>query len=103
MALRNEGDSFDWFFVALVELKLGQKTKAREWYDRAVERFIQTAPQDTELYQFQVEAAQELGLPKPEAPAVAANGPLPRSLQPGSIPRPLRRRSAEEPLKRRHE
>ena len=70
MALRNEGDSFDWFFVALVELKLGQKAEARQWYDRAVEWFHQSAPLDAELYRFQVEAAQELGLPKPEAPAI---------------------------------
>ena len=87
----------------LVELKLGQKAKAHEWYERAVERFQRSAPLDAELYRFQVEAAQELGLPRPGPPEVGANGPLPRSLQPGTIPRPLRRRNAEESLKLRQE
>ena len=100
MALRREGDSFDWFFLALVELKLGRKAVARHWYDRAVEWYRRSAPGDGELYRFQVEAAQELGLSKPEAPAfVPVNGAIPKSLNPGSIRQLMRRRMAEESLK----
>jgi Tetratricopeptide repeat len=68
MQLRNEGDSFDWFFLALVQLKLGHRDLALEWYARAVGWFHQSLPNDRELYRFQVEAAQELGLPKPAPP-----------------------------------
>jgi tetratricopeptide (TPR) repeat protein len=90
MALRSNGDSFDWFFVALVELKLGRATEARGWYDRAVESFQRSAPLDQELYRFQVEAAQELGLPKPVAPALSPKRGLP-SAQISPIRGPARR------------
>src|SRR5262249_38530501 len=36
MELRQGGDSNDWFFLAMAHWQLGQKDKAREWYDRAV-------------------------------------------------------------------
>jgi len=65
MELRNEGDSSDWFFLALVELKLGHREQALAWYDRAVAWFHQSNPNDHELYRFHVEAAQELGLSEP--------------------------------------
>ena len=35
MELRNEGDSFDWFFLAMIHAHLGRKERAREWYDKA--------------------------------------------------------------------
>ncbi len=103
MALRgHEGDSFDWFFLALVELKMGQAKAARAWYDRAIEWYRQRAPLDNELYRFQTEAALALGLPKPEAPALASEfGPIPPSLRPGSVHRIVRRKSAEAALKPR--
>ena len=66
MALRNGGDGFDWLFVALVELKLGRKEKAREWYDKAAATFRQFGRGDRDLYRICVEAAHELGLPEPE-------------------------------------
>jgi len=62
--LRDEGDSFDWFFLALVHLKQGRKEQARDWYDKAVRWYQQHLPYNRELYRFQVEAAHELGLPK---------------------------------------
>jgi tetratricopeptide (TPR) repeat protein len=98
MALRREGDSFDWFFLALVELKLGQKAEARRWYDKAVEWFQQSAPRNPELYRFQVEAAEELGLPRPEASELASANAVPPNLQPASIHRLLRRKNAEASL-----
>jgi tetratricopeptide (TPR) repeat protein len=102
MALRRNADSFDWFFLSLVELKMGKAAEARRWYDQAVEWFSQSSPQNEELYRFQVEAALELGLPKPEAPAVAS-GPrlVPRSQQPRSIHRLMRGKSSEAGVNKR--
>jgi tetratricopeptide (TPR) repeat protein len=76
MELRNEGDSYDWFFLASIHYKLGHKDRAREWYDRAVERLRQieqtaygsVADQLDELYRFEVETAGVLGLSKPAPP-----------------------------------
>jgi hypothetical protein len=99
MRLRNDGDCFDWYFVALVELKQGKPIDARRWYDKAVAQFQQSAPQDDELYRFQVEAATELGLAVPEPPRIApksANAMPSRVMMPGSIRRMVRRRSAED-------
>jgi tetratricopeptide (TPR) repeat protein len=103
MQLNNGGDSFDWFFLALVELKLGHREKALEWYDRAVEWFRGFQPEDRELYRFQVEAARELGLPKP------ASSPPPASARKSagtifplgspSLPRRLRLRIPDPALR----
>jgi len=73
MELRGDGDSFDWFFLALIHFKLGHKERARDWYDRAKGRFQQveqfgtslSVSQVDELYRFEVEAAEMMGLPKP--------------------------------------
>ena len=37
MELRDEGDSIDWFFLAMIHQRLGRKERAREWYDKAVQ------------------------------------------------------------------
>jgi tetratricopeptide (TPR) repeat protein len=65
MELRGNGDSFDWFFLAMIDLKQGRKQEARDLYAKAVRWYQESAPNDGELYRFQVEAARELGLPKP--------------------------------------
>jgi tetratricopeptide (TPR) repeat protein len=67
--LRHDGDSFDWFFLAMIHARLGHKERAHEWYTRASQWFQQNRPGDEELYRFQVEAAACLGLGKPEPPA----------------------------------
>ncbi len=98
MAIRSGGDSFDWFFLALVEMKRGKPADARDWYDRAVAWYRQRAPRNEELYRFQVESALALGLPKPETPAaVTIAGPsvVPPPLYPGSPHRLLRRRAPD--------
>jgi tetratricopeptide (TPR) repeat protein len=80
MNLRNGGDSFDWFFLALVQLKLGHGDLALQWYEKAVAWFHETQPNDRELYRFQLEAARELKLPQPAPPPPSASlkrGPLP--------------------------
>jgi tetratricopeptide (TPR) repeat protein len=66
------GDSFDWFFLAMIDQKQGRKEKAREWYDKGVNWYhSRRIPNEDELYRFQVEAAEVLGLPKP-APRTGA-------------------------------
>jgi tetratricopeptide (TPR) repeat protein len=69
MDLRRGGDSFDWFFLGLVELKLGDREQALAWHEKAVARFHGTVPADRELYRFHVEAAEALELPRPAPPA----------------------------------
>jgi len=77
----SEGDSFDWFFMALVELRLGNREQALEWYEKAVEWFHKESPNDRELYRFHVEAAQELGLKEPtRPPASTRQAPPPNFL-----------------------
>jgi hypothetical protein len=99
MELRSQGDSFDWFFLALIELKLGHKDLAADWYEKAVVWFHQTRPEDRELYRFQTEAAEALGLPKPALPPRApAAGRMPSAAFPidsSDLPRRLRSRAAE--------
>ena len=58
MELRNGGDSFDWFFVAMANRQLGNQNEARKWYDKAVKRMFL----NEELWRFRVEAASLLGI-----------------------------------------
>jgi hypothetical protein len=62
MALGNGGDSFDWFFRAMASWQLGERDKARVWYEQAVRWMQQKAPDDRELRRFRTEAASLLGL-----------------------------------------
>ena len=62
MELRKGGDSNDWFFLAMAHWKLGQKEKAREWYNRAIEWMDKNQPKNEELRRFRTEAAELLGL-----------------------------------------
>ena len=62
MKLRKGGDSFDWFFLAMAQWKLGEKDKARELYERAVRWMDKNKPKDEELRRFRSEAAELLGV-----------------------------------------
>ncbi|HEV3298221.1 MAG TPA: protein kinase [Planctomycetaceae bacterium] len=57
MELRNGGDSFDWFFVAMANRQVGNQQEARKWYDKAVKRMFL----NEELWRFRAEAASLLG------------------------------------------
>src|SRR5262249_49541853 len=57
MALSKGGDSFDWFFLAMASWRLGEKDKAREWYDRAMQWMDKNQPKNEELGRFRAEAA----------------------------------------------
>jgi tetratricopeptide (TPR) repeat protein len=52
MRLRDGGDSFDWFFVAMTHWHLGDRAKARLWFDRAVQWMDRHKPQHHELRRF---------------------------------------------------
>jgi tetratricopeptide (TPR) repeat protein len=63
--LRNGGDSFDFFFLAMAHWQLDEKDKARDWYARAVAWMDKNQPQNEELKRFRAETEQLLGIPKP--------------------------------------
>ena len=65
MQRRAGGDGFDWFFLAMAHLQLGDKEQARKWYDQAVEWLKKNKRKDEELKRFRAEAAQLLGLSDP--------------------------------------
>jgi tetratricopeptide (TPR) repeat protein len=56
MRLRDGGDSFDWFFLAMAHWRLGDRAKARLWFDRAVQWTDKHRPQHPELRRFRTEA-----------------------------------------------
>ncbi|HMC10392.1 MAG TPA: tetratricopeptide repeat protein, partial [Pirellulaceae bacterium] len=60
MELRQGGDSFDFFFLAMAHWQLGHKDEARKWYDQAVRWMEKYKPQDEELGRFRAEAAELL-------------------------------------------
>jgi eukaryotic-like serine/threonine-protein kinase len=62
MELSKGGDSFDWFFLAMAHWQLGEKDKAREWYDRAAEWMDKNQPTNEELLRFRAEAAELLAV-----------------------------------------
>jgi WD40 repeat protein/serine/threonine protein kinase/tetratricopeptide (TPR) repeat protein len=70
-SLRSEGYStlwfskesaINWYFRAMTYWKLGERDKARVWYERAVEWMEKNAPDQQELLRFRAEAAELLGL-----------------------------------------
>jgi serine/threonine protein kinase/Tfp pilus assembly protein PilF len=69
MELREGGDAFDWFFLAMAHWQLGHKEEARKWYDKAVEWMDKNQPKNEELLRFRAEAVELLGItdPKPAA------------------------------------
>jgi Flp pilus assembly protein TadD len=58
MELHCGGDSFDWFFLAMAQWQLGNKDKAREWYDKAVDWMEKNQPIHEELRRFRAEVEE---------------------------------------------
>jgi serine/threonine protein kinase/tetratricopeptide (TPR) repeat protein len=58
MELRKGGDSFDWFFLAMAHWKLGEKDKACQWYDRAVQWMEEKRPASEELRRIRNESEE---------------------------------------------
>ena len=77
MPLKSGGNAYDWFFLAMIHFRQGRKEHALDLYDKAVDWYQTSVPNNEELYRFQLEAALELGLPKP---APQASVPLQRRL-----------------------
>jgi tetratricopeptide (TPR) repeat protein len=60
---RPEGEtSYDTFFLAMAHERLGEKQKARQFYDRAIGWMEKSRPSDHELRLFRAEATRELGM-----------------------------------------
>jgi hypothetical protein len=85
----------------MIHRRLGRKERAREWYDKAVQWSHRYRPGDEELYRFEVEAAEALGLPKPEwkpsPPAQIDRDPRYPSPYPPPYPRGPRMRGRPHP------
>jgi tetratricopeptide (TPR) repeat protein len=62
MDLRKGGDSFVWFFLAMAHWQLGEKEKARPWFDRAVAWMDEHQPRNEQLLRFRSEAAELLAV-----------------------------------------
>lgn len=63
MELRPQGDSLDWFFLAMTHRRLGSNDEAQRWYDKAVELMQTKAPGVHELAAIRREAEALLILP----------------------------------------
>jgi superkiller protein 3 len=55
--LRNGGDCFDWFFLAMAHWQLNEKDEAQKWYAQAVEWMEKDRRRNEELQRFREEAA----------------------------------------------
>jgi tetratricopeptide (TPR) repeat protein/serine/threonine protein kinase len=64
MVLTKGGNSGDWFFLAMSQEKLGDKEKARQWYDRATRWMDKNQAKNEELRRFRAEAAELLSIDK---------------------------------------
>jgi uncharacterized protein HemY len=60
--LRNGGNSYDWFFLAMVHWRLGDKEQGRKWYEQAVQWMEKNAPHSGELKRNRAEAGELLGI-----------------------------------------
>jgi eukaryotic-like serine/threonine-protein kinase len=60
--LRLGGDAFDFLFLAMAHGRLGEKERAREWYDRGVAWTEKSRPDDEELRRFREEASEIVGV-----------------------------------------
>jgi tetratricopeptide (TPR) repeat protein len=64
MELRRGGDGLAFLFLAMTDWQLGEKTEARQWYDRAVQWIEKSNVWDPDLQRFRAEAAELLGVHK---------------------------------------
>jgi tetratricopeptide (TPR) repeat protein len=64
IAALEKAKSIDSFFLAMAHWQLGEKAKARQAYDRAVQWMEKKQPENEDLRAARAEAAELLGLPK---------------------------------------
>ncbi|MCH7872892.1 MAG: tetratricopeptide repeat protein [Planctomycetes bacterium] len=78
-ALKDGGDAYNFFVLAMAHEKLGDSDTAREWFDRGVTWMTENKPDNEELHRFHAEAAAVLDAsnetrdPAPDAQADAIN------------------------------
>jgi tetratricopeptide (TPR) repeat protein len=65
-AMRKDGDVNEWFFLAMSHWQLGHKDEARKWFDKGVEWTDKNQTKDEVLLRFRTEAAELLGMTKPQ-------------------------------------
>jgi serine/threonine protein kinase/Tfp pilus assembly protein PilF len=70
MALRQAGNSLDWFFLGMAHWHLGDKARAGKWYTAALLWMQKHNPTDGDLVRLRSEAAALLGQPEqpPQSP-----------------------------------
>lgn len=61
MELRNQGDSSEYFFLALCHWQLGEKETSRKCYDKGIQWLEKNKPEDAEYGRFRAEAAEAIG------------------------------------------
>src|SRR5262249_52297640 len=67
MALRQGGNAFEWFVLAIAHARQGDKAKDGAWFDKAVVWTNEKAMDNADLRPIWTEAAKVLGRPAPEA------------------------------------
>jgi tetratricopeptide (TPR) repeat protein len=60
LEVRNGGDSFDWFILAMAHWRLGEKEEACQWFEQAALWMAKNNPDNEELKRFRDEAADLL-------------------------------------------
>jgi serine/threonine protein kinase/tetratricopeptide (TPR) repeat protein len=66
LELRQGGDAFDWYFLAMAEWQRGNKDDARKWYEKARDWTEKNAPANEELQRFEAQAKDLLDAKKLE-------------------------------------
>jgi tetratricopeptide (TPR) repeat protein len=64
--LRNGGDAYDWFFLAMAHHQLKHIVEGRKWYDKAAEWMDKNGPHHEQLSPFRQQAAELLGIAAPQ-------------------------------------
>ena len=72
------GNAYEWFVLALVHARQGDKAKAGEWFDKAVVWTKGKASDNADLRPIWTEAAKVLGRPGPDAGSAAPKVQKPR-------------------------
>jgi eukaryotic-like serine/threonine-protein kinase len=78
MKLRNGGDAFDWFFLAMADWQLGRKQQARAWYGKAVAWMEKQHVKKEELRRFRAEAEKLMGIKRSSTVGAPSSREKPR-------------------------
>jgi hypothetical protein len=62
LALRQDGTSEDFFFLAMAHQRAGHKHEAHKWCDKSIAWMDKYAPKDPTLLRYRTEAASVLGI-----------------------------------------